>query len=154
MRTPWQLERFRPSLRPLPLLAVCFWFVHWNDGAPRAARAEGDGAKAVCLALNARGLLAKPADVHFVPKAQTPWDLSIDRERCVVRAHRDGDPSDIFIVETRVAPGGSLLEIDGVFNLSATSAADEQNLVVSDVRAAWAIGTGDTFRRQRRVSGW
>jgi hypothetical protein len=145
MCTPWQLERFRPSLRPLPLLALGFWFLHWNDGAPRAARAESDGAKALCLALKARGLLAQPRDVHFVPKAPKAWDLSIDRERAVLLAHRGEEPNDVFVVETRVAPGGSLLEIDAIYNLSATSAADEQNLVVSDMRAAWAIGTEDTI---------
>ncbi len=145
MWTSWQLERFRPSLRPLPLLAVCFWFLHWNDGAPRAARTESDASKALCVALAARGLQAETSNVHFVPKAPRPWDLSVDRARAVVLAHRDGEPNDVFIVETRVAPGGTLLEIDDVFNLSATSAADEQNLVVSDVRAAWAIGAGDTI---------
>jgi hypothetical protein len=145
MRTPWQLERFRPSLRPLPLLALGFWFLHWNDGAPRAARAEPDAAKALCIALKARGLLADWREVHFVPKAPRPWDLSVDRARAVLRGRRGEDPSDIFVVETRIAPGGSLLEIDSVHNLSDTSAADEQNLVVSDMRAAWAIGTSDTI---------
>ena len=145
MRTPWQLERFRPSLRPLPLLALGFWFLHWNDGAPRAARAEPDRAKALCLALKARGLLAQPRDVHFVPKSPKAWDLSIDRERAVLLARRGEEPHDVFVLETRVAPGGSLLEIDAIYNLSATSAADEQNLVVSDMRAAWAIGTDDTI---------
>jgi hypothetical protein len=145
MRTPWQLERFRPLLRPLPLLALGFWFLHWNDGAPRAARAEPDAAKALCIALKARGLIADWREVHFIPKAPRPLDLSIERERAVLRAHRGEEPSDIFVVETRVAPGGSLLEIDAVYNLSDTSAADEQNLVASDLRAAWAIGTNDTI---------
>ena len=144
MGTSWQLERFRPLLRPWPLLSLGFLYVHWNDGAPRAARAEPDSAKALAIALKARGLTAEPQDVHFVPKSPYPWDLSIDRGRAVVRAHHDDDPSDIFAVETRLAPGGSLLEIDAIYNLSDTSAADEQNLVVSDMRAAWAIGTNDT----------
>ncbi|HEX2873228.1 MAG TPA: hypothetical protein VHP33_18345 [Polyangiaceae bacterium] len=144
MGTSWQLEHFRPLLRPLPLLSLGFLYVHWNDGAPRAARAEPDSAKALVIALKARGLSADPQDVHFVPKSPYPWDLSIDRGRAVVRAHHDDDPCDIFAVETRLAPGGSLLEIDAIYNLSDTSAADEQNLVVSDMRAAWAIGTNDT----------
>lgn len=144
MRTPWQLQRYRPSLRPLPLLAVGFWFWHWNDGAPRAARAEPDATKALVIALKARGLITTAADVHFIPKAPRPFEPSI-RARAVVRAHRGDEPNDIFVVETRVAPAGSLLEIDAVYNLSETSAADEQNLVVSDARAAWAIGTGDTI---------
>jgi hypothetical protein len=144
MRTPWQLQRFRPSLRPLPLLAVAFWFWHWNDGAPRVARAEPDATKALALALKARGLTATAQDIHFIPKAARPFEPSI-RARAVVRAHRGEEPSDIFVVETRVAPAGSLLEIDAVYNLSETSAADEQNLVISDSRAAWAIGANDTI---------
>jgi hypothetical protein len=144
MRTPWQLERFRPSLRPLPLLALGFWFLHWNDGAPRAARAETNGAKALALALKARGFVVNPLEVHFIPKAPRPWDLSIDRGRAVVRAQRADELSDIYVVDTRMAPGGTLLEIDSIYNLSDTSAADEQNLVVSDQRAAWAIGANDT----------
>src|SRR5258707_15808889 len=127
MRTSWQLERFRPLLRPLPLLSIGFLYLHWNDGAPRAARAEADPAKALCIALKARGLVADPQDVHFVPSSPYPWDLSIDRGRAVVRAHHVEDPADIFIVETRLAPAGSLLEIDAVYDLSDTSAADEQN---------------------------
>jgi hypothetical protein len=145
MQSSWQLERFRPLLRPLPLLIVGFLYLHWNDGAPRAARAEGDAAKALSIALKARGLIAEPQDIHFIPKSPHPWDFSIDRGRAIVRAHHDQEPSDIFAVETRVAPGGSLLEIDAIFNLSDTSAADEQNLVVSDMRAAWAIGANDTI---------
>jgi hypothetical protein len=144
MLNSWQLERFRPLLRPLPLLSVAFLYLHWNDGAPRAARAEGDAAKALAIALKARGLLTTSQDVHFVPKAPYAWDISIDRGRAVVRAHRDQELSDIFVVETRVAPGGTLLEIDAVYNLSDSSAADEQNLVVSDMQAAWAIGNEDT----------
>jgi hypothetical protein len=144
MGTPWQFERFRPLLRPLPLLMAGFLYLHWNDGAPRAARAEADSAKALAIALKARGLLASPQDIHFIPKSPHPWDFSIDRGRAVVCAHRDDDLSDIYIVETRVAPSGALLEIDAIFNLSDSSAADEQNLVVSDLRAAWAIGTQDT----------
>jgi hypothetical protein len=144
MRTPWQLERFRPLLRPVPLLAVGFWFFHWNDGAPRAARAESDAVKALAIALKARGLSAEAADIHFIPKAPRPVEASI-RQRAVVRARRAEEPHDIFIVETRVAPSGNLLEIDGIYNMSDTSAADEQNLVVSDLRAAWAIGANDTI---------
>src|SRR5690349_4017019 len=123
MLNSWQLERFRPLLRPLPLLSVAFLYLHWNDGAPRAARAEGDAAKALAIALKARGLLTTSQDVHFVPKAPYAWDISIDRGRAVVRAHRDQELSDIFVVETRVAPGGTLLEIDAVYNLSDSSAA-------------------------------
>ncbi len=159
MREPWQLARFRPSLRPLPglalrfrpslrplpLLAVAFWFLHWRDGAPRAARVEHDGARAISVALAARGLTAQATDVHFIAKSPGLLESPVERERAVVLAHRPGEPSDVFVVETRVAPGGSLLELDAVINLSDSSAADEQNLVVSDLRAAWAIGTGDTI---------
>lgn len=144
MLTSWQLERFRPLLRPLPLLGAAFLYLHWNDGAPRAARLESDPSKALALALRSRGLITTAQDVHFVPKAPYAWDISIDRGRAVVRAHREQELSDIYVVETRVAPGGTLLEIDALYNLSDTSAADEQNLVVRDMQAAWAIGNEDT----------
>src|SRR3954466_3916805 len=108
MGTSWQLERFRPLLRPLPLLGVAFLYLHWNDGAPRAARVEPDAAKALSIALKARGLSADWHDVHFIPKSPYPWDVAIDRGRAVVRAHHDEDPSDIYVVETRVAPSGTL----------------------------------------------
>lgn len=145
MQASRQLQRFRSLLRPLPLLGLVFLYGHWRDGAPRAARAEPDPAKALVLALKARGLNSRPLDIHFITTPTKPWDLPIDRGRAIVRAHRDDDPSDIFVVETRLAPGGSLLEIDALYNLSDSSAADEQNLVVSDLRAAWAIGTDDTI---------
>src|SRR5258706_449482 len=144
MQTSWQLERFRPLLRPLPLLMAGFLYLHWHDGAPRAARVETDGAKALSIALKARGLIASASDIHFIPKAPQLGDFSIDRQRAVVCAHRDDDPSDIYVVETRVAPSGALLELDAIYNLSDSSAADEQNLVVKDLRAAWAIGNNDT----------
>lgn len=140
----WQLERFRPLLRPLPLLSAGFLYLHWNDGAPRAARTEPHAGKALALALEARGLHTEAGDVHFVPKSPYPWDIVVDRARAVVRARREQEPFDIYVVETRVAPNGTLLEIDAVYNLSASSAADEQNLVVKDQQAAWAIGTNDT----------
>ena len=77
----WQLERFRPLLRPLPLLSAGFLYLHWHDGAPRAARTEADATKALAIALTARGLKTEAGDVHFVPKSPYPWDLSIDRAR-------------------------------------------------------------------------
>jgi hypothetical protein len=141
----WQVIEFLPSLRPLPLLAIGFWFVHWRDGAPQQARLEPDPARAVTLALSARGLAAEPRDVHFLPPERPLFASPVDRRRAVVRARRRGDPSDIFLVETRFSPSGSLLEIDSVYNLSASSVADEQDLVLSGERAAWAIAGGDAI---------
>src|SRR5258706_6700535 len=144
MRDFSELVNFRPSLRPLPLLALGFWVLHWREGAPRAARTDQDAARAVATALAARGLSADPSEVHFIRENPALLESPVTRERAVVRAHHGEEPADIYIVEGRVAPGGSLLELDAIYDLSDTSAADEQNLVVSDLRAAWAIVANDS----------
>ncbi len=130
------------AARPLPVLAaVCFW-LHEYDTAPEAARREPDPARSLSLALAAQGLATDPADVRFLPD-RTPSFAATTHERALVRAHRGGEPADIYLVRSRRAPDGNLLEISAVYNLSDTSAADERGLVTSGERAAWSIGQGD-----------
>jgi hypothetical protein len=139
-------DHFRRALfeaaRPLPALAlVCFW-LHEYDTAPEAARREPDQARSISIALAAQGLAADPAEVRVLPD-RTPYLAATHHERALVRAHRSGEPSDIYLVRSRRAPDGNLLEISAVYNLSDTSAADERGLVVTDERAAWTIGQAD-----------
>jgi hypothetical protein len=130
------------AARPLPALAlVCFW-LHEYDTAPEAARREPDQARSISIALAAQGLAADPAEVRVLPD-RTPYLAATHHERALVRAHRSGEPSDIYLVRSRRAPDGNLLEISAVYNLSDTSAADERGLVVTDERAAWTIGQAD-----------
>ena len=119
MRQPWQLARFdrryghclalrsvRPSLRPLPLLASAFGFC--TGGGRRAWRAASKTRTRSEHRAAGRGLIAEPVRA-FHPKSPGLLETPVERERAVVRARRGDDPADIYVVETRVAPGGSLL---------------------------------------------
>jgi hypothetical protein len=140
LRTP--LERFARSLwamgRPLPLFALLCGWLHEYDTAPDAARREADPARSLAIALAKRGLSADPTQVLLLPD-QTPRGAVTRHERAVVLARRPGELTDVYLVYARRAPEGNLLEISSTFNLTDTSAADEQGLVVSGNRAAWAV---------------
>jgi hypothetical protein len=147
LRSGWHgWPHFRRALfeaaRPLPALAaICFW-LHEYDTAPEVARRERDPARSLSLALAAQGLVSDPTEVRLLPDA-TPSLAATRHERSIVRARRGSEPSDIYLVRSRRAPDGNLLEISAVYNLSDTSAADERGLVASGERAAWTIGQGD-----------
>jgi hypothetical protein len=94
--------------RPLPLLALLAGWWHDYDSAPEAARLEADPARAVVIALASQGLVAEPADVHFLPEEPRRFGQVTQRERAVVRANRQGEPADIFLVQTRHSPDGGL----------------------------------------------
>lgn len=135
--------RLRDTARPLWVLVFACFFLHRYDTAPELARLELDRARSITLALSALGLYAEVNDVRFLPDEDRT--LALTRyERSLVRAHRKNEPSDIFLVRSRRAPDGSLLEISTFYNLSETSAAEERNLVVTDTHAAWTIGQGTT----------
>jgi hypothetical protein len=131
--------RLRDTARPLWVLVFACFFLHRYDTAPELARLELDRARSLTIALDALGLHADVNDVRFL--ADEDRLLSLTRyERSLVRARRARELSDIFLVRSRRAPDGSLLEISTYYNLTETSAAEERNLVVSESHAAWTIG--------------
>lgn len=136
---PW-MRRLAGLSRPLPLLLFAGWLLA-PGAAPRAARAEPDRARALCLALAERGKHAEPGEVHFLdppPGALAPTGR---RVRALVRAQSGSEPADIWLSTSRWSPEGRLLELSGLYNLSDTSAVDERELVVDGQRAAWVIGS-------------
>ncbi|HEV8549769.1 MAG TPA: hypothetical protein VGQ57_12090, partial [Polyangiaceae bacterium] len=131
-------RRIGAMARPLPLFAaLCFW-LHDYDTAPEAARRESDPARSLTIALRKVGLGADPSQVLLLPDA-TPRGAVTKHERAVALARRPGEPADVYLICTRRAPEGNLLEISSITNLTDTSAADEQSLVVNGERAAWAV---------------
>ena len=131
-------RRLATMARPLPLFAVlCFW-LHDYDTAPENARREADPARSLSLALRGIGLGADPSQVLFLPD-RTPRGAVTRHERAVVLARRPDEPADVYLVAARRAPEGNLLELTSARNLTETSAADEQSLVVHGDRAAWAV---------------
>jgi hypothetical protein len=132
--------------RPLPLLLLCAWLLQRGGHVPVAASAAPDRVDALVLALKARGLLTRASDVHWLDPSPGFFRSRWARPRAVVRAHRAGEPSDIYLVRARLAPGGRLLALPGVYNLTGTSAVDERQLVASDNRVAWVLsGGGRTY---------
>jgi hypothetical protein len=138
--------RFRRGLlamsRPLPLFAGLFGWMHAYDAAPENARRETDPARSLALALRKLGLAAEPGHVLFLPD-QTPRGAVTRHERAVALARRPGELADVYLVNSRRTPDGTLLEITSTYNLTDTSAADEQGLIVHRERAAWAVTQGN-----------
>jgi hypothetical protein len=138
--------RFRRGLlamsRPLPLFAGLFGWMHAYDAAPETARRETDPARSLALALRKLGLAAEPGHVLFLPD-QTPRGAVTRHERAVALARRPGELADVYLVNSRRTPDGKLLEITSAYNLTDTSAADEQGLIVHRERAAWAVTQGN-----------
>src|SRR3954466_13474368 len=140
LRTPLGrvLRRLWAMGRPLPLFALLCGWLHEYASAPEAARREIDPARSLVLALAQLGLSADQTQVLLLPD-QTPRGAVTRHERAVVLARRPGELADVYLVAARRAPEGNLLEISSTHNLTDTSAADEQGLVVSGNRAAWAV---------------
>lgn len=124
--------------RPLPLFAVlCFW-LHDYDTALEAARREPDPARSLAVALRKLGLGADPSQVLFLPDP-TPRGAVTRHERAIALARRPGELADIYLIDARRSPEGNLLELSHAWNITDTSAADEQTLVVNHERAAWTV---------------
>ena len=133
--------------RPIPLvLFVCWWLVSLGAAAPRAASAEPDLSRALSLALAADGLECNPAEVLWLDAPGGVLSSRTKRPRALLRAQRSGEPADIYLAHARLSPEGRLLEVSALFNVSDTSAVDEQNLVSGGERAAWVIaGAGRAY---------
>jgi hypothetical protein len=127
--------------RPLPLFVLlCFW-VHDYDTALVSARREPDPARSIAVALRGLGLGADPSQVLFLPDP-TPRGAVTRHERAIALARRPGEPADIYLIDARRSPEGNLLELSHAWNITDTSAADEQTLVVNHERAAWTVAQG------------
>jgi hypothetical protein len=129
------------ALMPLPVLLGLSYLVQRGGTLPAGVAMSMDRPRSLVEALRFEGLVASPAEVHFIPVDPSRWDLLASgvRERAVVRAGRPREPADVFLVEARRSREGRLIELDGVYNLTDTSAADEQRLTVRGRHAAWTI---------------
>jgi hypothetical protein len=138
-------QRLMRGLRPMPLLLLLTWLLQRTDGVAPKARAETDLTRAIVLALAERGLRTETENVHFITDSATLARSPVRRPRAVALAQHGSEPTDVFVVETRVSPEGHLIELTDVFNVSDTSAAIERGLIVSGDRAAWLIGADNAI---------
>ena len=135
-------HRALAAVRPLPLLVALGLLALPGDPVVPAASAEPDLAQALVQALASEGLIALPRQVFWVDQPAGFLGSRIERPRALVRAHAVNQPADIFLITSRLSPEGRLLELVGRYNISDTSAVDEQKLTVAGERAAWVIGGG------------
>lgn len=107
--------------------------------------ATRDLSQALAETLSARDLKLDPKDAHWLdPEPETAL-FGANQASAVFRASEADGPADVYRATVRLAPDGRLLEVTGLFNLTETSAVDEQNLSVHSNRAAWAIGGDGKF---------
>jgi hypothetical protein len=138
-------QRLMRGLRPMPLLLLLTWLLQRTDGVAEKTRAESDLTRAIVLALAERGLRTEAENVHFITDSATLARSPVRRPRAVALAQHGSEPTDVFLIETRVSPEGHLIELTDVFNVSDTSAATERGLIVSGDRAAWLIGADNAI---------
>ncbi len=134
-------------LRPVPLsLVVGCMFAERrapvDDAAPNRS-------VALVGALTERGIDAAPEDVVWLDgEAPGVWAAMFGRTRALVRGHAraeaadEGPPSDahdLYVVDTRLSPEGSLLDVGDAYDLTRTSDADEGLPVVAGTRAAYVL---------------
>ncbi len=136
---PSEWRRFLTMSRPWPLILVGAYVVQRADSLPERVVAETQRERGIQSALGSRGLVSRVEDIHFVSPTRALLRSPVVRERALVRAGHRNEPCDIFLVDTRRSPEGHLIDIAGVYNLTSTSAADEQQLVVAGDQAAWVI---------------
>ncbi|MDQ2644093.1 MAG: hypothetical protein M3020_09780 [Myxococcota bacterium] len=129
------------ALMPLPVLLGLSYLAQRGGTLPEGVAVSKDRARSLAEALLFEGLVASPSEVHFVPAEPSRFDLlsSGVRERAVLLAGRPREPADVYLVEARRSREGRLIELGGVYNLTDTSAADEQRLTVRGRFAAWTI---------------
>ena len=133
--------RLLRALTPLPAIVAIAWVAQRRDVLPDAIALDLDRRRSLVEALRAQGLGSNPEQVLFVPARAPIWAsyFPVEHERALVRAARPREPADVYLVEATRSRGGRLLDIDAVYNLTDTSAADEHRLTVRGERAAWLI---------------
>ncbi len=106
--------------------------------ATRGTATTPDRASALIAALAERGILvAAPEDVRWVDAPSGVLGV-LGGARAIVRGMpAPGDPSDLFLVETRLSPEGVLLGVGAAHNLTETTGADEGRPLVRGERLAY-----------------
>lgn len=136
------LRKLAPLLRPLPLVLVVAVLLNWNNGKDAEVATDPDLSSALSAALARRGLSAEPHEIFWLDRPPGLLTSRFEHPRALLRAHAKDAPADIYRADVKVTPEGRLLEVTGLYNLTDTSAVDEQTLTVHASHAAWTIGGG------------
>ncbi|HLK38269.1 MAG TPA: hypothetical protein VKU41_16010 [Polyangiaceae bacterium] len=91
---------------------------------------------AVAGVLAARGLACDDGDILWIDRPA--GGTFATHARALVRAHVGADPSDLYVVDARVSPEGSVLQVGDAWNVTETTSVDESRPLLRDKIAAYA----------------
>ncbi|HEY6723737.1 MAG TPA: hypothetical protein VI197_06880, partial [Polyangiaceae bacterium] len=145
LRTRRWLQRGVGLARPLPAVLVAAGLLQVWLAPESPVPAARDVSQALGDTLATLGLRLRPNDAYWLEPGPALAPFERREPEVVFRAGEGDAPADVYKASVRLSPEGRLLAITGLYNLTETSAADEQALVVEGQRAAWAIGDGGRF---------
>jgi hypothetical protein len=119
--------RFRT--RPITLFFAAALAVASGHTVDRAATAPGADA-AVAGALRSRGLSCDAQDVVWIDAPRGIWSALRGGARAIVRASHEGEPTDLYLVDARLSPEGTVLEVGNAHNVTETSGVDESRPMI------------------------
>jgi hypothetical protein len=128
-------RRLGRSLKARVGLVVVSGLVAAAVAAREGSRAKGDRRDALAADLREDGYRLEPKDVVFLDGARNAVSAAVRPARALVAASRGEEPSDLYLVETRLSPAGVLLSVEEVHNLTGTTGAEEVGAVVIGDRA-------------------
>src|SRR5260370_13073449 len=135
-----QLEQwFRFGARPVALFfeaALAVAARHTVDRAATAPRTQAAEA-AVAGALSSRGLSCEAQDVVWISTPHGIWTALSGGARAIVRASHEGEPTDLYLVDARLSPEGSVLEVGSAHNVTETSGVDESRPMIRGTTAIY-----------------
>lgn len=130
-----------PLVRPVPFaLALAYALVR---GRASAGSSADDRSSALVAALAQKGTLTTKDDVQWLDGPSGVRGALFGHARAVVRAHAEGEPADIYIVEGRLSPEGVLLDLGSIYDLTRTNAVDEDRPVRNGSLLAYVASAGD-----------
>ena len=126
----------RPSLRTAALLGVLALGASFATSSPSPL---GDRDVGLAAALERMGLRVDRAGILWLQRPPVGlWQSAAGSVPVVVRAAPGpDDPNDIYLVDARLSPEGVLLGVGDAYNLTETSAVDEQRPVGHGARFAF-----------------
>lgn len=138
------LRRFSWA-RPLPAVLLGAGLVQFWLAPASPVPKSRDLSQALAETLGTLDLRLHAGDAEWLAPGPALGPFERREPEVLFRASQGDGPADVYKASVRLSPEGRLLAITGLYNLTETSAADEQVLVVEGQRAAWAIGDGGRF---------
>ena len=117
------MRTIRAVWRPVPFALALGAFFAVRRGVEVDANAPSRSA-ALTQVLRARGLACDADDVTWVKGPTGVRGALFGGARALVRASKNGDPADLYFVDARLSPEGSVLDVGTEHDLTHTTGVD------------------------------